>query len=184
MNKFFFNKAKVRGQTEIRLFDKDGNEKKLFQVNFLWKIFNHFFAVDLKIPVLFGNWQFGGIKANTITTKGKEIMAKQLGGTTTAPVTAIAIGIGTGGTTTLNSEITTNGGQRGAATVTNTTITTTGDTEQWVKLFTFTGSFAVTEEGLLDNNTSGGNLMAYQSFSAISVISTDTLQITHQVKVA
>lgn len=184
MKKLINTQVKSSGWTEFRLFGKDGKEKKLFAVNFLWKFFHKHFGLDLKIPVLFGNWQYGGVKSNTITTKGKAITADQLGGTTTAPVTAIALGIGTGGTTSLNSEITTNGGARGAATVTNTTTTTTGDTEQWVKTFTFTGSFAITEEGLFDNNTSGGNLMAYQTFSAINVVDTDTLQITHKVKVA
>jgi len=184
MKKTLFNQVGLQGWTEIRLFDKDGNEKKLFNANKLWNLAHKLFGVDLKVPLLFGNWQVGGIKINTITTKGKAITAEQLGGTTTAPVTAIAIGIGTGGTTTLNSEIVTAGGQRGAATVTNTTTTTTGDTEQWVKTFSFTGSFAVTEEGLLDNNTSGGNLMAYQTFSAVTIVDTDTLQIIHKVKVA
>lgn len=179
-----FSQAKLVGWTEARLFDKDGNEKKLFNANKVWQFFSKHFGLDLKIPVLFGNWQYGGIKMNTITTKGKEVTAKQLNGVTTAPVTAIAIGIGTGGTTALNSEITTGGGSRGAATCTNTTTDTTGDTAQLVKTFTFTGSFAITEEGLLDNNTSGGNLMAYQTFSAINVVNTDTLQITHKVKVA
>lgn len=172
------------GWTEARLFDKNGNAKRLFNPNLLWKFVKSKFNLDLQIPLLFGEWVYAGVKLNTITTKGKAMTADQLGGTTTAPVTAIAIGIGTGGTTALNSEITTNGGQRGAATVTNTTTDTTGDTEQWVKTFTFSGSFSVTEEGLFDNNTSGGNMLAYQSFSAISVVSSDTLQITHKVKVA
>lgn len=184
MLKNIFNNEKVIGWTEISLFDKNGKQKKLFQVNKLWKFLNKKYQIDLVIPFITGNWSFNSLKLNTITTKGKEITAKQLGGTTTVPVTAIAIGIGTGGTTTLNSEITTNGGARGAATVTNTTTDTSGDTEQWVKTFTFSGTFAITEEGLFDNNTSGGNMLAYQSFSAINVVDTDTLQITHKVKIA
>jgi len=184
MKQIIKSQAKLSGETTVRLFDKNGNAKKLFNVNFLWKFLNKKFHVDIVIPFITGNWTFAGIKMNTITTKGKEVTAKQLGGTTTVPVTAIALGIGTGGTTALNSEITTAGGARGAATVTNTTTDTTGDTEQWVKTFTFSGSFAITEEGLFDNNTSGGNMLAYQSFSAINVVDTDTLQITHKVKVA
>lgn len=184
MEQVINSKMKLTGWTEARLFDKDGNEKKLFNANGLWKLVKKYFGLDLKIPFLLGNWQYGGIKMNTITTKGKEVTAKQLNGVTTAPVTAIALGIGTGGTTALNSEITTGGGARGAATCTNTTTDATGDTAQLVKTFTFTSSFAITEEGLLDNNTSGGNLVAYQTFSAINVVDTDTLQITHKVKVA
>jgi hypothetical protein len=129
-----------------------------------------------------GNVKYEFTTPNTITSVGKKICADQVGGTTTTPVTAIAIGIGTPSATALGSEITTNGGQRGAATVTNTTTTTTGDTEQWAKTFTFTGSFAITEEGLFDNNTSGGKMLASQSFSAVNVISGDTYTVTHKVK--
>lgn len=178
------SKAKLSGETTIRLFDKNGNAKKLFSVNGLWKFLNKKFGIDLVIPFITGNFSFSGVKVNTITAVGKMVTAKQLGGTTTAPVTAIALGIGSPSATALGSEITTAGGQRGAATVTNTTTDSTGDTEQWVKTFTFTGSFAITEEGLFDNNSTGGNMLASQSFSAINVIDTDTLQITHKVKVA
>lgn len=173
---------KVKGWTESKLFDKFGNQKPLFQVNIIWRIVKTLFNLDLKIPYLFGFWTLNPIKINTITTVGKQVCAQQLGGTTSTPVTAIAIGIGSPGATALGSEITTNGGARGAATVTNTTTTTTGDTEQWVKTFTFSGSFAITEEGLFDNNASGGNMLASQSFSAVNVVSGDQYQVTHKVK--
>lgn len=176
------NEAHMQGIVIKRLFDRDGKPKAMFQPNALWKIARKHFYIDLQIPVLFGSFTTKPIIANTVTTPGKQVAAQQLGGTTTAPVTAIALGIGTPGGTALGSEITTNGGTRGAATVTNTTTTTTGDTEQWQKTFTFTGSFAITEEGLFDNNSSGGNMLASQSFSAVNVISGDTLQITHKVK--
>src|SRR3990167_1119838 len=179
MNSIFGDKMGVKGWTEMKLVDKYGNAKPLFQVNGLWKLAKRLFGVDLKIPVLFGFWTFDPIKMNTVTDVGKKISADQVGGTTTAPVTAIAIGIGTASATALGSEITTNGGERGAATVTNQTTTTTGDTERWVKTFTFTGSFAITEEGLFDNNTSGGNMLASQSFSAVNVVSSDSFQVTH-----
>lgn len=170
-------------QEELQVLKKI-HAKPLFQDNKVWKILNDLFNIDLKVPFITGYWTKNPITHNAVTNKGLEVTMKQLGGTTTAPATALAIGIGTGGTTTLNSEITTNGGQRGAATVTNETVTTTGDTEQWQKTWTFTGSFAITEEGILDNNTSGGNLVAYQTFSAINVVSGDTLQVTHQITAA
>ncbi|KKT30495.1 MAG: hypothetical protein UW18_C0015G0006 [Microgenomates group bacterium GW2011_GWF1_44_10] len=176
--------VKARGWTEMRLFDKDGNAKALFQVNKLWILLKKKYNLDLQIPFLTGMWSLSGIKMNTITSVGKKATADQLGGTTTSPVTAIALGVGTPSATALGSESTTNGGSRGAATVSNTTTDTTGDTEQWVKTFTFTGSLALTEEGLFDNNTSGGIMLASQTFSAINVVDTDTLQITHKVKVA
>lgn len=166
--------------------------KPLFNVNALWKLVKKFTGKDLKIPFLLGMWtnkalSFGdqpSIVPNTVTTLGKKVAAQQFGGTTTAPVTAIAIGIGSPSASALGSEITTNGGERGASTVSNQTTSLTGDTEQFIKTFTFTGSFAITEEALFDNNTSGGNMACSQSFSAINVVSTDTLQITHKVQFA
>lgn len=172
----------LKGVVERRLFDKDGNPKKQFANNKLWSLIKNLFGLDLRISGITGYWTFDAIKSNTITSVGKQICAQQLGGTTATPVTAIALGIGSPSATALGSEITTNGGARGAATVTNTTTTTSGDTEQWLKVFNFLGSFAVTEEGLFDNNTSGGNMLASQSFAAVNVISGDSLQITHQVK--
>lgn len=184
MNRLFKNEAKVVGWTDIALFDKDGKPKKLFHANFLWKLFKKKFNLDLQIPFIFGIWSYRSLRFNTITSVGKQISAQQVGGTTSAPVTAIAIGVGTPSSTALGSESTTNGGSRGAATVSNQTTTTTGDTERWVKTFTFSGSLALTEEGLFDNNTSGGNMLASQTFSAVNVVNTDTLQVTHNVKYA
>lgn len=182
------NTGSVKGWTEMQLRDSKGKLKPMFQENALWKFFHKTFNLDLKVPFLFGNWTTGIIRRNLITNVGLKAAAEQLGGTTTTPMTAIAIGIGTtaaaNGDTALESEITTNGGQRGAATVTNTTTTITGDTQQWDKTFTFTGSFAVTEEGILDNNTSGGKLLAHQVFSAVNVVSGDSLAVTHKVQMA
>jgi len=172
----------MKGVVERQLFDANGNPKSQFKGNLLWELANRFLNLDLKVPFVTGYWTTRAIAHNTVTTKGKQIAAQQLGGTTTAPVTAIAIGIGSPSSTALGSEITTNGGQRGAATVSNTTTSTTGDTEQWIKTFTFTGSFAITEEGLFDNNASGGNMLASQTFSTVNVISGDSLQITHKVQ--
>ncbi len=160
--------------------------KPLFQANFLWKLLKVWFDRDIAIPFITGYYTTRPIVSNLITTKGKEIISKQLNGVTTAPVTAIAIGIGNtaanAADTALDSEITTNGGERDAATASNQTTTTTGDTARWVLTFSFTGSFAVVEEGLFDNNVSGGNLLARQVFSAVNVVNGDSLQITHNVQ--
>jgi len=173
-------------ETIDRLLDKAA--KKQFKDNALWKFLKKNFGVDLAIPFVTGRYTTKAIRGNLVPTRGKRIVADQVGGTTTAPVTAIAIGVGAvaaaAGDTALGSESTTNGGSRGAATVTNTTTTTTGDTEQWVKTFTFSGSLAITEEGLFDNNTSGGNMLARQVFSAVNVVNGDTLQVTHKVQVS
>ncbi len=179
----FQDSSKMVGTTEFKLFDKLGNPKKMFKNNFLWKIFKKF-NLDLQIPLITGYWTISPIKRNTVTALGKQVTAKQLNGVSTTAATALAIGTGTPTTTALGAETTTNGGARGAATCTNTTTTTTGDTAQWVKTWSFTGSLALTEEGIFDNVTSGGNLIASQSFSVINVVNTDTLQVTHQVKFA
>ena len=205
--KVLLSNAKIKGWTERRLFDTrrfnivkeaivrgleksdidhllDWASKPMFKDNFLWRLFKKLLNVDLQIPYLFGYWTKAPITNNTVTTVGKQISAQQVGGTTTAPVTAIALGVGTPTATALGSESTTLGGSRGAATVTNQTTTLTGDTEQWVKTFTFTGALVLIEEGLFDNNTSGGNMLASQTFSAVTTANTDTLQITHKVKYA
>lgn len=183
--KFIKERAKVKGWTEKVLTDKDGNVKPMFHWNFLGRFIATFFHKDLKINHITGVWTIKPMIDNLVTTVGKGIISGQLNGVTAAPVTAIAIGTGTNaaaaGDTALQIEITDSGGARGAATTSRQTTTTSNDTAQWVKTFTFTGSKAVTEEGLLDNNTSGGNLLARQVFSAVNVASGDTLQITHKV---
>jgi len=210
-NKTFTERKPLKGWTERRLFDGkkyevvkkaielgvvkeeigkllDWAAKPMFSGNFLWGVAKKIFNVDLQIPVLFGSWTTKAIRANLVTTRGKQIVAQQINGGTTAPVTAIAIGVGAVAAaatdTALGSESTTSGAARGAATVSNQTTTTTLDTARWVKTFTFTGSLAITEEGLFDNNTTGGNMLARQVFSAVNVVNTDTLQITHNVSLA
>lgn len=94
----------------------------------------------------------------------------------------LALGIGTqsaAGATALNSEITTLGGARAAGTASQVTTSVTNDTTQLVHTWTFTGSFAITEEGILTAITVG-SLLAYQTFAAINVVSGDTLQVTHK----
>ena len=205
MNKYIKQSGGVKGVVERRLFDSkllavakqamqsgasdeevkalfDAAAKPMFANNGLWKLLYRALGVDLKIPFLTGFWTTRAIRHNLITDVGLKIVADQLGGTTTAPVTAIAIGEGTPSTTALGDEIASGGGSRGAATVSNETTDVTGDTEQWIKTFNFTTDFDVTEEGLFDNNTSGGKMLASQSFSAVPVGDGDSLQITHQVQ--
>lgn len=95
--------------------------------------------------------------------------------------TFLAIGIGTqsaAGATALNSEITTAGGARANGTASQVTTTVTNDTTSLTHTWTFTGGFAITEEGIL-TATSAGSLLAYQTFAAINVVNGNTLQVTH-----
>jgi hypothetical protein len=180
-------KAIESGITDKVYLDKlvDLAAKPLFKTNFLWRIFRNLFGVDLKIPFLFGFWTTQAISHNLITTRGKQIIVDQVGGITTAPVTAIALGTsGTSpaaGDTALGGEITTNGGARGAASISHITTTTTYDTLQFSKTFNFTGSLTIQEEGLFDNNSTGGNMLGRQTFSSIAVADGDSLQVVHKM---
>lgn len=121
-------------------------------------------------------------KPNTITNVGHAVangLMSNQGSYGYAIFLAIGIGTETGSTATaLNSEITTNGGARAAGTASRTTTTQTNDTTSLTHTWTFTGSFAITEEGILTASSSG-SLLAYQTFSAINVVSGDTLAVTH-----
>jgi len=101
----------------------------------------------------------------------------------------IAVGTGTGqgvADTTLASEITTAGGERRGGenvTASSQTTTITNDTIQFQTTFTFTGTFAVTEAGIL-NAASAGVLLAYQDFSVINVSDGDSLQVTWKISLS
>jgi len=119
---------------------------------------------------------------NLVVSAGKAGVASRINGAgSEAAFTYIAIGIGTtaaaAGNTTLESEITTLGGQRATGTPTRITTNVTNDTAQLQVTFSFTGSFAVTESGVL-NAASAGTLIARRTFSAINVVSGDSIQTT------
>lgn len=98
----------------------------------------------------------------------------------------IAIGISSGqsaSSTTLASEITTDGGERSTAVGTAQTTTVTDDTLVLTHTFTFTDTFAITESGIF-NAASAGTMLSYQDFTAINVISGDTLTIEWKIKFA
>jgi hypothetical protein len=173
-------KAGMKGIVRIKLLDKEGNEKKLFQGNKLWDAINEAFGLDMKLPFITGRYTTEGVMYNTITNAGLSETAKLLGGVAADAISHMAIGVGTGGTTTLNSEITDGGGARSAVTPTSETTSTSGDTVRSVETFNFTDTFAVTEEGLL-NAGAAGDLIAYKTFSAVNVADGDSLQITHDI---
>ena len=99
------------------------------------------------------------------------------------------LSVGTGVTaatytdTTLGAEVTDSGLARAAATGTLVTVNVTNDTAQFVKSFSVSGTKAVTESGIF-NAASAGKMLCRQTFSAINVVSGDTLQITWKVTVS
>lgn len=98
--------------------------------------------------------------------------------------TYLAAGIGTtaaaAADTALESEIVDSGLARASVTPTSETTTATDDTLQLVKAWTVSGTKAVTEIGIL-NAASTGVLLGHQVFSALNVVSGDTLTVTYQV---
>lgn len=125
---------------------------------------------------------------NLVTSAGKAGVASRINGSgSEAAFTYVAIGTGTAaaaaGDTALGAEITTGGGERAAGSASRVTTTVTNDTAQLTKTFTFTASFAVTECGVL-NATSAGVLLARQVFSAVNVVSGDSIAVTYKVACA
>lgn len=148
---------------------------------------NYLAAYGVQIPFITGHYTYSMRGANLVTTAGKAGVAGRIGGSgSPAAFTYIAIGTGTTaaavGDTTLQTEISTGGGSRAAATVSLTTTDTTNDTARAVVTFSFTSTFAVTEAGLL-NASSSGTLLNRQVFTAVNVVSGDSLQVTIDIDV-
>lgn len=174
-----------------RLLDANGNVKKTFQENalFRWLMRKGILSPHAwKVPLLLGHWTDFAMRANLVTNAGKAEVSNLVGGVST-PVAFGFIAVGTGTTaaaaadTTLQTETTTSGLARAASTNSRVTTTVTNDTAQFLKSFSVTGTVAVTESGVL-NAASAGTLLCRQVFAAINVVSGDTLQITWKVAVA
>lgn len=178
----FMSKIVRNDNVEYVLKDKDGNVKPIFCLNFIGRFLKKRNYIIPNIPFLFGFWRKSLKLSNLVTSAGLAGEASRNNGAgAEAAFTYIGIGIGTtaanAADTTLESEITTNGGERGAGTASRVTTDVTNDTAQLVLTFNFTGSFAVTESGVL-NAASVGTLLARQVFTAINVVSGDSLQVT------
>jgi hypothetical protein len=191
----FLSRAQVRYNVEYVLRDKDGNAKPIFQENRfaqwllktgrlspLW--INQWYAPF--ISPLLGYWSIKKDISNGITNAGRALISGLINGSgTPAAATYIAVGTGTNAfsasDTTLQTESSTSGLSRAAGTVSLVTTSVTNDTAQVLKSFSVSGTVAVTEAGLL-NASSTGTLLCRQTFSAVNVVNTDTLQITWKVQ--
>lgn len=178
---------RISENVTYRHFDRDGKSKRFFQPNKFGIAFFKRFGFLPRLPLLFGLPSYSLQLSNLVTDAGRAAIASRINGDGGEAVfNYIALGTGTTaaavGDTTLQTEITTNGGQRKTATVSRVTTDTTNDTARLVATFTFTGSFAVTETGVL-NAASSGTLLARQVFAAINVASGDSLQITWSLDV-
>lgn len=185
-------KAKVGRNLNVgyELRDKDGKIKPLFQTNalFSWLIKKGIVSpLAPKIPFLMGMWSNQFNVANLITNAGMAGIASRINGDgSEAAFTYIAVGTGTTAAnatdTTLETEITDSGLERAAGTASRVTTDVTNDTAQLTKTFTVTGSKAVTESGVLNAGASGV-LLCHQIFTAINVVSGDSLQVTWKIDV-
>jgi hypothetical protein len=174
--------------------DAQGNIKPLFQeyvlTQYLMKTgfitptwINQWYG-SLISPFL-GYWSSEKKVRNLVTTVGKALVAGRINGSG-APAAATYIAVGTGttaaaaGDTALQTETAASGLSRVAGTASLVTVTTTNDTAQLTTTFSVTGTVAVTESGVL-NAASVGTLLCRQVFTAINVISGDSLAITWKV---
>lgn len=162
--------------------------KPLFKENFIWRLVMKYFGVDLRLPFITGRWTLEGVSHNLITVVGTSLFANRIASSSVDPVTAIALGTGTTAAdpsdTGLETEKTDDGLERGAATLSLETTTTTNDTRRYSKTFFSTDTVAVTEEGLFNDNTSGGSMLARQVFPAVNLQNGDALQVVHDIIVA
>lgn len=183
------NKAKTHLKLNVsyQVTDKSGSVKNIFQENFIWRFVKKYFNISLpQIPFLFGSFKDIKVVENLVTSAGKASAAGLLTGDVTNYFDYIAVGTGTTGAdvadTTLETEIADSGLTRAASTNSRVTTDVTNDTAQFVKAFSVSGTKAVTESGVFDASSSG-TLLARQTFSAINVVSGDTLTITWKIDV-
>jgi hypothetical protein len=195
----------LKQNVTYQITDKNGKVKPIFTENALGKfllrqarkvvtnpitsngevkkgLLAHIAAYGVRIPLLTGNYSDFRLLSNLTTTAGKGGVASRINGSGgEAAFTYIEVGIGTTAAaitdTTLESAITDSGLARVAATASRVNTDTTNDTAQLATTFSVSGTKAVTESGVL-NAGSGGVLLARQVFSAINVISGDSLTIT------
>lgn len=155
---------------------------------------NHLAAYGLRIPVLLGDWSYTKLATNGITDAGRAAISGLLNGSG-APAAFTSIGQGTGttafatGNTALETGKAADGTSdsgvhalaSGSTTVSIVTTTITNDTAQWQGTISETATIAITESGVFNANTNG-TMLCRQTFSAINVVSGDSLQFTWKVK--
>lgn len=189
-------KASTNDNVEYVLRDAQGNIKPMFQDNalsrFLLKhgILSPYWINGKYASILspfLGSWSMKRKLSNLVTTVGKAAIASRINGNGgEAAAGWIAVGTGASaaaaGDTTLGTELAVSGLSRAAVTASRVTTDVTNDTARHVVTFTVSGTAAVTEAGLF-NASSAGVLFARQVFSAVNVVSGDSLQVTWDLDV-
>lgn len=146
------DKLGLRGEVTLILYDRNGRIKKQETIK--------------------------NLIVNTGKAEVASLMGSGLGGTAFG---YIAIGTGTTSPaatdTALESET-----HRQAATVTQTTVNVTNDTVQFETTFSFTASYAISEEGIF-NDATAGDMLSRVTFGAYNVEDGDQLKIIHKITV-
>lgn len=189
----------------IKHLDRFGNAKPIFQESkLLIALMDRSIISPMWINTLpgrvishlgiFGYWSNEKDAHNIITNVGNAAVAGMINGVG-GVATFASIGQGTGVTavsatdTALQTGVTAGGaGDSGvhaiaAATASLVTTTTTNDTAQFVGTVSETATIAITESGVF-NATTNGTMLCHQTFSAVNVVSGDSLQFTWKIKVA
>lgn len=117
---------------------------------------------------------------NMIMDAGEDVVAKMIGGIAANPFTYIAMGTDNtapaDSQTALVSEITSNGGARAA----DSAPSTSGNVLTVQYQFNITGALAIQEAGLF-NSSSGGDMLARQTFAVINVDNGDSVTIIWEI---
>jgi hypothetical protein len=142
--------------TAFQVFDRSGNVVPLWQENILGRFLRE---LGHEVRTVFtGRYSEVMFSHNLISNVGHALANGRMSNQGSySPAVNIGIGQNTSSAAAtdqaLGQEITTAGGARAAATASQVTTTVASDTTQLVKTFTFTGSFAVTEEAIFDSAT-------------------------------
>lgn len=182
---------KLGHNVKYELRDKDGNLKPIFQEN---RLARFLFAKNWLSPtwinsqwskvlsVFLGHYATSKQIHNLVTSAGLAGVASRINGSGgEAAFTYIAVGTGTNAAnvadTTLQTETAASGLSRANATASRVTTDVANDSARLAYTFTVSGTVAVTESGVL-NAGAAGTLLARQVFSAVNVVSGDSLTIT------
>ena len=188
---------------EMIHYGADGKIKPIFQENALAielikkGILNPHWINSWYAPILsplLGKWSTSKNMRNLVPTAGKAGVASRINGAGSEALFD-KIGWGTGttspaaGDTTLQTEVNLSGGAASgvhvisSATASRVTTTVTNDTAQLVGTATASGTIAITESGVF-NAATNGTLLCRQTFSAINVVSGDSIQFTWKIAAA
>lgn len=123
---------------------------------------------------------------NTIMNVGKSVISAFIGSDISPPVAFDYMSIGTSGLAAVATQITLGSEQlRILTTTSQTTTTTSNDTAQFIGSFSITGTHSIQEAGVFNDGTvDTGSMLARTTFTAISVVSGDSINATWDVIVA